>query len=138
MNENIQIIKGNVIKGYQRGRTIGYRTANIKPNIALTEGVYYGQILLQNTVYHGAISVGKNPTFDLKDLVVEVHLFHTFEEEFYGEFIKVKLMRYLRGMKKVNGITELKEMIANDCETIVNDIIPQTALLSSADFDDNE
>ena len=132
--ENYQHIEGEVIKGFQRGRLIGYRTANIKPNVHLEEGVYYGQVLLKNTVYHAAISVGKNPTFNLQNLIVEVHLFETFAEEFYGEFIKVKMMIYLRGMKKVNGIDELKEMIANDCKKITDEIIPSTSLLSIDQF----
>ncbi|EDR22583.1 riboflavin kinase, putative [Entamoeba dispar SAW760] len=127
-------IKGKVVKGFQRGRTIGYRTANINPTNELEQGVYYGQVKLRGKIYHAAISVGKNPTFCLKNTVVEVHIFEQFKDEFYGEEIEVKIMKFLRGMKKVNGIDELKKMISNDCNTIENDIIPNTPLINITDF----
>ncbi|ELP91936.1 riboflavin kinase, putative [Entamoeba invadens IP1] len=139
MNDNVIMkLQGTIVKGFQRGRLLGYPTANIFPTSVPDVGVYYGQIFLLDNVYHCAISVGKNPTFALKKTVVEIHVFKDFKgEEFYGEYVKVFILQYLRPMKKVDSIEGLKKMISNDCELIMSRIIPDTPLFKKTDFDWN-
>ena len=134
LSERIQL-KGEVIKGFQRGRKIGFRTANICPGIRMEEGVYYGQVMMDNKVYHSVISVGKNPTFELKQSIVEVHILHDFTNEFYGNVIKVIVFSKLRGLFKVDSIEDLKKMINGDIEYAEKIIVPSCSLLDCSKFD---
>ncbi|KAL7714462.1 riboflavin kinase [Entamoeba marina] len=129
------VLRGSVVKGFQRGRVLGYPTANIYPEVNLSEGVYYGQVRLRNSIYHAAISIGKNPTFELEKSVVEVHFFNDFDDEFYGEWIDVIIITFLRGLLKVDGVDKLIELIRNDVLQIEKTIITSTPLMNAHEFD---
>lgn len=111
-------VKGQVIKGEQLGRKMGFPTANLLINedmILPLSGVYSGTTRVKDKNYASIINIGKKPTiaqFD-KDLV-ETHIFN-FDEDIYGEFIEVFFLERIRDEKKFNSIDELKNQIQQDC-----------------------
>lgn len=114
--------KGVVIKGDQRGRKMGFPTANLKleNKLALPYGVYATWTIFQDKTYPSVTNVGIRPTFQAepgKDLpaLVETHLLDT-TIDLYGSTLEVKFEHRLRSEKKFNGIDELKEQITLDAE----------------------
>lgn len=111
-------INGKIIKGDERGRTIGFPTANIELGESLVPkmGVYAVRVMLENeeTLYGGVANIGKRPTFDKSDILLEVHLFD-FDEDIYDRHIRVELVSHLRDEKKFDSIDDLKAQIQQDC-----------------------
>ena len=112
-------IFGEVVHGEKIGRKIGFPTANIFPkNLEnLQIGIYAGLVYLSQKVYQGAIYIGKKPTFENKNLKVEVHILD-FEEDIYGQNLKVEILEFVRGDQKFESIDELKSQITKDCQAI--------------------
>lgn len=111
---------GKVIKGKGRGKILGYPTANLSISDAKLIplcGVYAVWITLRGEKFKGAMNIGKNPTFDEKNLSIEVYIFD-FNSEIYGERIKVELINYVRGEKKFPSPEALKLQIEKDCQKI--------------------
>ena len=111
-------IKGEVIKGKQLGRTIGYPTANIKLNdpdkLIPKIGVYAARVIIAGKTYKGMLNVGVNPTTDNDNkLKVEVNIFD-FDQEIYGETIKLEFVKRIRNEQKFANLDELKQQLAND------------------------
>jgi riboflavin kinase / FMN adenylyltransferase len=112
-------INGRIIKGDQRGRTIGFPTANIELGECLQpkKGVYAVRAILEDgvseTIYNGVANLGARPTFDKNDILLEVHLFD-FDGDVYERHIRVELVSYLREEKKFDSIDALKEQIQLD------------------------
>ena len=112
-----------VIKGSQRGRGLGYRTANldIKDRKLLpAEAVYAAAVPIfdndnKNAEWHAAcVSVGYNPTFkDVKDLRAEVYIMD-FNGDLYNKDIQVFFLNKLRKMKEFENKDKLIEQIAVD------------------------
>lgn len=111
--------EGEVVKGDQIGRTIGYPTANInilnKEKIIPGDGIYVvkAQIKNKNQFLEGMMSIGVRPTVGGTKRTIEVNLFD-FDEDIYGKSLRVAALQYLRGEKKFNGLDELKNEIDND------------------------
>lgn len=103
-------MEGIVIHGNNYGRTLGYPTANIKiKNIELAENsVYCGTCILKNIKYNMVMCVWKD--------LVEIHILHEFEGEFYGENIQFTPLYFIRKMKIIKDQDQLKEAIKNDVE----------------------
>lgn len=110
------MIEGHVIKGDQRGRTIGFPTLNlpmgdyVQPKL----GVYAVRVKLEDgRIVEGVANIGRRPTFDKTDVLLEAHLFD-FNEDLYGKLISVALVAFIRGEQKFSGLDELKAQIAKD------------------------
>ncbi len=111
-------IEGNVIRGKQNGRKMGLPTANVQYDINMAlpmEGVYAGITYVNGGRYKSVINVGKNLTFDAKHLTVESHILD-FDEDIYGEYIRVSFAKRLRGVIKFDSMNELKKQIQHDME----------------------
>jgi riboflavin kinase/FMN adenylyltransferase len=109
-------LSGKVIHGRQIGRTIGFPTANLKYDekfVLPRIGVYYTNIKVNNNIYKGITSVGKNPTVEGKNLTVETYILD-FNEDIYGKEIEVDFIRKIRDEKRFNGLEELKEQLEKD------------------------
>ena len=111
-------IKGEVIKGKQLGRTIGYPTANINLNdpdkLIPKIGVYAARVIIDGKTHKGMLNVGVNPTTDNDNkLKVEVNIFD-FDQEIYGETIKLEFVKRIRNEQKFANLDELKQQLAND------------------------
>jgi len=110
-------LQGVVIKGFQRGRTIGVPTANLDCGEQLlpAEGVYVGKCSVNGTQYPAAISIGKLPTFGDDRLQIEAHLIG-FTGDLYGQTLRVELIDWIREQQKFQGIEMLKKRLAVDVE----------------------
>lgn len=110
-------LRGPVRVGYKRGRTIGTPTANISPEIEFVprKGVYFTWAYLGDQKYASITNIGFNPTFENSDsyLKVETHIFN-FDQDIYGEHIKIELVKFQRDEIKFKSIDALKQQIAND------------------------
>ncbi|HWK43388.1 MAG TPA: bifunctional riboflavin kinase/FAD synthetase [Stellaceae bacterium] len=112
-------IDGRVEPGDQRGRTIGFPTANLSLDDYLrpASGVYAVRAGIEGpggTVWHDAVAnLGTRPTVDGTDLRLEVHLFD-FAGDLYGRHLRVALVDYLRPEMKFSGLDALKAQIALD------------------------
>ena len=112
-------IEGRVTEGDQRGRTIGVPTANIEvdSNTHPATGVYAVRAGIDrgaDTVWHdGIANLGYRPTFDGEKCLLETHIFD-FDQDIYGEHLRVALFDYIRAEQKFDGIDELKMQIVAD------------------------
>lgn len=108
---------GFVIHGDARGRELGYPTANIYSNpytLLPKVGVYAVWFTVNGERHMGMASIGYNVTFkDKQDLSVEVNVLD-FNQEIYGEDIKVEWVAYLRGEEKFNSAQELIAQLEKD------------------------
>lgn len=113
-------VQGLVVRGAQRGRLIGYPTANLElpPDVRLpADGVYAGLASggpAGSPLYRAAaISVGTNPTFDGQHRTLEAHLLD-FEGDLYDSVLRVRSVRRLRGMLRFADVAELVAAMARD------------------------
>lgn len=115
-------IEGRVEHGDQRGRLLGFPTANVaypdylhpkKGVYAVRAGIDHGA----ETVWHdGVANFGNRPTFDKTDTLLEVHLFD-FNADLYTRHLRVALIDYIRPEQKFDGLEALKTQIAKDSVT---------------------
>ncbi|MCG3419050.1 bifunctional riboflavin kinase/FAD synthetase [Oceanobacillus jordanicus] len=111
-------VTGLVVKGEQRGRTIGYPTANIAVSdetLLPKVGVYAVKVLYKNEVYEGMASLGFKPTFtdQLVEPILEVNIFD-YNNDLYEEELRVQWYTFIREEKKFSGVEELVSEIAED------------------------
>lgn len=108
-------ILGPVEHGDQRGRQLGFPTANLLPHgsTPLQHGVYVTRIKLRGQIFHGVTNVGIRPTFGSTEPTIETFIFD-FSDEIYGELIEVWPLKQLRVEQKFSSIDALKEQIKLD------------------------
>ena len=113
------VIEGNVIRGEQRGRKIGFPTCNIEWNsYALPKlGVYSVQIENKNFKKNGIANIGYRPTFSGKILLLEVNIFGI-KSNLYKKILKVSFIKFIRPEKKFKNIMKLKNQIKKDISKI--------------------
>ena len=104
-------LEGEVVRGDGRGRQLGVPTANLGLSgryVQPAEGVYAGDVVLPDgRTFRSAISVGTNPTFDgEREVRVEAHLLH-FDEDLYGQHVRVEFRRFLRGQLRFDDLDGL-------------------------------
>jgi len=109
---------GKVIVGQKIGKTLGYPTANIliESNHKLIPpyGIYAVNIFVKNIKYQGMLYIGDRPSMiNLNDRTIEVNIFK-FDEEIYGETVKIEMVRYIRDDIKFSDLEQLKEQLAID------------------------
>ncbi|WP_373084600.1 bifunctional riboflavin kinase/FAD synthetase [Sneathiella sp.] len=112
-------VEGTVVDGDRRGRTVGFPTANI-PLVGYHHpklGVYAVRVGLQNGTHvdwiNGVANFGKRPTFDKKDVLLEVHILD-WSGDLYGQTSRVAFVDFIRPEMKFAGIDELTVQIALD------------------------
>ena len=110
-------ISGRVANGDQLGRTIGFPTANIsiKRKLSPVLGVYSVLIEHNSKMYAGVCNVGKRPTLGGTKTLLEVFIFD-FNQEIYGDPVKVVFKQKCRDEIKFSSIEELKKQIQKDVE----------------------
>ena len=114
-------VSGSVVKGQGRGKKIGFPTANIlveNSRLIPKNGVYQTLTTFKEMVYQSITNVGVNPTFkDDKKTIVETNIFD-FDQDIYGETIKIEFIDYVREEKKFNSVNELVDQISLDVEAV--------------------
>lgn len=108
-----------VIHGDQRGRAIGYPTANLDPadQVVPDHGVYVGTTTIDQKNFRVAISIGSKPTFDGVETTLEAYVLD-FEGDLYGRQFQLDFIDRIRGQEKFDGIESLKDAIARDVEQV--------------------
>jgi riboflavin kinase/FMN adenylyltransferase len=111
-------LDGLVVRGDGRGRELGVPTANLGMEhgfVLPAEGVYAGDVVLgDGRRFRAAISVGTNPTFDgVREVRVEAHLLR-FDEDIYGEEMRVEFVRFLRGQRRFDRLDDLIVQMRED------------------------
>ena len=115
-------VRGVVVRGDQRGRGLGFPTANVPTNAmtaAPPDGVYAGWLRRRDTgeIYPAAISVGTNPTFDgVRDRRVESYVLDRTDLELYGVEVEVSFVERLRGMVAFDSVEALVEQMTADVD----------------------
>jgi riboflavin kinase/FMN adenylyltransferase len=111
------LMEGVVIKGFQRGRTIGVPTANLDCGEQLlpAEGVYVGRCNIKGTTHPAAISIGTLPTFNDGQLQFEAHLIG-FNGDLYGQILQIEFIDWIREQQKFPGIESLKKRLSIDID----------------------
>ncbi|WP_373600586.1 bifunctional riboflavin kinase/FAD synthetase [Paraclostridium bifermentans] len=113
-------LEGEVIHARKIGRTIGFPTANLKVDdnlIVPKNGIYAVKVYLKNREFYGATNIGYNPTVNGKTLSIETHILD-FEEDIYGDIIKVEFLNRIRDEKKFNSLDELKNQLSEDVKYV--------------------
>ncbi len=111
-------LRGPVVRGNERGRTIGFPTANmaVTPDRAMPAfGVYVTRSHVGGRSYQSATNIGVNPTFNDERASVETYLLD-FEGDLYGRELRVELLHRLRGEIKFDAIDALIAAIAADVD----------------------
>ena len=108
-------VEGEVVKGDQRGRTIGFPTCNIQLNkyILPKLGVYSVWVQISNLKKKGIANIGYRPTFNGKNLLLEVNIFGI-KRNLYKKILKIGFIKFIRAEKKFKNIKELKAQIKKD------------------------
>jgi riboflavin kinase/FMN adenylyltransferase len=112
-------VTGTVVTGEQRGRGLGFPTANIyqAPEYLLPAyGVYLVTFTVAGRAYDGIASVGVKPTFGVYDPLIEVHLFDV-NLDLYRQTARVEFIRFIRPEVRFHNSNELREQIVKDIET---------------------
>ncbi len=115
-------VRGVVVQGDQRGRELGYPTANVPTDgmtAAPADGVYAGWLRRLDTgeTLPAAISVGTNPTFDgVRERRVESYVLDRTDLELYGVEVEVSFVERLRGMVAFDSVDALVVQMAADVE----------------------
>jgi riboflavin kinase / FMN adenylyltransferase len=109
-------LAGPVVHGFERGRTIGFPTANI--SVAADRampalGVYATRARVAGRTLNGATNIGRRPTFDAGHISIETHLID-FEGDVYGERMEIEIVQRIRGEVKFDGPEALVAQIARD------------------------
>lgn len=109
-------LRGVVAQGDQRGRTIGFPTANVQvgeQHVLPADGVYVCHATVAGQRYGAVTNVGLRPTFGGLRRTVETYLLD-FTDDIYGEVLKVELLHRLRGEQKFAGVAALVAQITAD------------------------
>ncbi|NQT39124.1 MAG: bifunctional riboflavin kinase/FAD synthetase, partial [Planctomycetes bacterium] len=108
-------IRGLVVHGAQRGRKLGFPTANVDAIDTLLpgQGIYAGRALAQGTWWPAALSIGPNPTFDEHALKVEAYLLD-FDARIYGDPIEIDFLARLRDVETFESVDQLVAQLHRD------------------------
>jgi riboflavin kinase/FMN adenylyltransferase len=112
-------VEGIVVRGAQRGREMGFPTANVDtpPHTAIpADGVYAGWLVVDGDPLPAAISVGTNPTFDGTARTVEAYAIGRTDLELYGKYVAVDFLARLRGQERFDSMEALVKRMNQDVE----------------------
>lgn len=116
-------ITGDIVRGKQLGRTIGFPTINIIPDqskLLPRFGVYETSVTVEGKTYVGITNVGNNPTIDASNKTIIETNIPDFQGDLYGKNAEIRFIRFVRGEKKFESIDALKEQINMDIATIMH------------------
>ncbi len=127
-------LQGEVVTGMQRGRQLGFPTANVVPpggRALPADGVYFVQVRITHAAegkggdstsgvvgeeLYGVVNLGPRPTFDESERLIETHLLD-FAGDLYGTRMEVCFVKQLRGIRKFESFEALREQIDRDVAT---------------------
>lgn len=113
-------IDGSVVRGEKLGRTMGFPTANIKPDdpykLIPGNGVYAVMLSIGDVWHKGMANIGTRPTVtESANVVIEVHVFN-FDKDIYDKKTRVVFVKRLRDEVKFESLASLAQQMANDAD----------------------
>ncbi len=114
-------LRGTVVEGYRRGRTIGFPTANLDAGEQLVpaDGVYGGLARVEGHKYRAAVSIGTAPTFEDARRQVEAYLLD-FSGDLYGKQMDLELRAWVRDQMRFPSVERLVERMNADVALVAN------------------
>jgi riboflavin kinase/FMN adenylyltransferase len=118
-------VEGVVVRGHQRGRALGFPTANLEtlPHTAIpADGVYAGWLVslgpdgTEEERWPAAISIGTNPTFDGLEQTVEAYALDRDDLDLYGRHMAADFVALIRGQARFDSVPELVEQMGRDVD----------------------
>jgi riboflavin kinase/FMN adenylyltransferase len=118
-------VEGVVVRGHQRGRALGFPTANLEmlPHTAIpADGVYSGWLIGLGTDgseeerWPAAISVGTNPTFDGQERTVEAYALDRDDLDLYGRHMAADFVTRIRGQARFDSVDDLISQMHQDVD----------------------
>ncbi|MDT4897507.1 MAG: riboflavin kinase / adenylyltransferase [Acidobacteriota bacterium] len=111
-------VEGRVVRGMERGRTLGFPTANLRPQnrVIPRGGVYITATLIEGAWRRSITNIGTRPTFEGDGALepsVETYVMN-WTGDLYGDVVRVRFLDRLRDEQKFASIDELKKQIARD------------------------
>lgn len=108
-------VSGPVVHGRERGRTIGFPTANIQSRTECLppDGVYATRVMLADGAHPSITNIGMRPTFAEPERTIEAHIFD-FARDIYGQNVKLELIERIRAERKFDSAQALAAQIASD------------------------
>ena len=108
-------VRSKVIRGFQRGRKIGFPTCNLKllNYVIPKSGVYSVRVKTKSFYKKGIANVGYRPTFNGKNLLLEVNIFGI-NKYLYNKVLNIDFIKFIRPEKKFKDLEELKKQISSD------------------------
>jgi len=115
-------MKGIIVRGDGRGRTLGFPTANMDVNseqLLPARGVYAVRVWVEGfeKEFVGMMNIGQRPTFNLRNVTLEVNVLD-FDADIYGRTMRVAFTRRIREERKFNGAAQLVEQLMKDREEV--------------------
>lgn len=114
-------IRSVVVHGEQRGRELGYPTANLAPEIEgfiPADGVYAAWAIVDGQRYGAAVSIGNNPTFEgVPDKRVEAHLLDQ-DLDLYDRLLELEFVERVRAMERFDSMDELTAQMSADMQSV--------------------
>lgn len=111
-------LRGEIIRGDQRGRELGYPTANIMlgDTVHPAYGIYaaFVQTEGENIWRQAAVNIGIRPMFEIETAQVEAHILD-FDGDIYGKILRMRPVQRLRGEAKFDGLDALIKQMDLDC-----------------------
>ena len=112
--------RSEVVHGDQRGRKLGFPTANLEigdHRAMLPNGVYIVRVKVGENFYSGIANIGDNPTFKVARRRLEVFI-DNFSKDIYGKEISVSFIEKIRDEQKFSSVEELKTQLRADLQTL--------------------
>ena len=110
-------VSGKVVRGAQRGRTVGFPTINLGPprprKLLPPEGVYAVRVQTPSGPFGGMMNLGPRPTFGDTATSLEVHLFDT-SGDLYGQYVRIDFVARLRETRKFASAKQLTKQLTHD------------------------
>ncbi|MBD0370485.1 MAG: bifunctional riboflavin kinase/FAD synthetase [Pyrinomonadaceae bacterium] len=109
-------VEGRVVRGMERGRTLGFPTANLRPQnrVIPRRGVYVTATLIEGSWRRSITNIGTRPTFE-RDAEPSLETFViNWQGDLYGDVVRVRFLHRLREEKKFGGVEDLKRQINYD------------------------
>ena len=108
-------IRGSVVRGAGRGRTLGFPTANVKTDrpLGLPVGVYVCRLAIGSREHQAVVNVGFRPTFGETEIAIEAHVLD-FSGDIYDQRVSLSFICRLSEERKFPSVDALKAQIAED------------------------
>ena len=111
------MLNGVVVHGDERGRLIGFPTANLQPQhkdkVIPKNGIYAIKARVEDIWYGGVMNIGVRPTFGGEDKTLEAYIFD-FDQNIYGKTIRIEFTDRIRDERKFSGAEELSAQLESD------------------------